>query len=744
MPSEEIQMKSVYFLRVALVATLLAVLSGISHAQGVIIPFPCERRPCPPIPIPRPQINLPSVLPVKSISIDTKISGQVATTHVEQVFKNDTVYTLEGTYFFPIPDTASVSEFSIWENGNKLVGEVRSREEARRIYEDIVRKQRDPGLLEYAGKNLLQATIFPIGPNSEKKIEITYSQILKAESATVAYSYPLGTGRNLWRGRGNMAGESVARSFGTVSGTIEIESGYGLRNIYSPTHQIDVKKIGETTARISFETKNNDNDFQLFYGTSYDEFGMTLLTHREPGKDGYFLLMLSPKDAAAEDRIVNKDIVFVLDTSGSMAEAGKMEKARAALLFGIRTLRPGDRFNVISFAGEEHLMETGLIEADSEGKKKGEVFVSKLEPTGGTNINDAMVTALKQFVKSDRPKLLVFMTDGLPTVGEQDEGKILANISKVKESDVRVFPFGFGYDVNTSLLDRLGSENSGVSDYVQPKEDLEVKVSNFFSKVSAPVLSDLDIDWDGVQVDLMYPRKVTDLFRGMQLTVIGRYKNASDLRNIRLRLMGKDAKGPRSFEYGGLDFPARSDRNAFLPRLWATRRVGWLIEQIRTNGENKELKAEIIELGTRFGIVTPYTSYLAMDGTVRAGIPPMAMSPARGAMKSGVMAVRQSVQQNSMQSNNRAVAAENGDADEILVRNSVRNQFVANKSFVNRNDVWTDLEFSEGVKLPVIKVAFGSDEYFELVGKEPGLSPYLALGDQVTVVWKGKVYMIVK
>src|SRR5438128_860274 len=178
-------------------------------AQGVIVPIVCDVRPCRPRPLPRP-MPMPNVLPVKSIQLDTKITGQVATTRVEQVFRNDTPYTLEGTYFFPIPETASIVEFSIWENGKKLTGEVRSREEARRIYDEIVRRQRDPGLLEYAGKDLFQASIFPIPPNSDKKLELVYSQILKAESGTVSYRYPLGVGRQL-------------AQVGSVSGRIELE-----------------------------------------------------------------------------------------------------------------------------------------------------------------------------------------------------------------------------------------------------------------------------------------------------------------------------------------------------------------------------------------------------------------------------------------------------------------------------------------------------------------------------------------
>lgn len=725
--------------------------SSTANAQGVIVPIICDIRPCRPRPIPQP---LPNALPVKSINLDVKVSGQVATTHVEQVFRNDTPYTLEGTYFFPIPETASIVEFAIWENGKKLVGEVRSREEARRIYDEIVRRQKDPGLLEYAGKDLFQASIFPIPPHSDKKLELTYTQVLKADSGTVAYRYPLGTGRNLWQRhpvetvRQNMP----QQQFGTVSGTVEIVGKEALRNIYSPTHQIDIKRKNETTATLSFETKNNDSDFQLFYGLGNGDFEMSLVTYREPGKDGYFLLMLSPKDNISEKELVSKDIVFVLDTSGSMADEGKMDKARKALLFGIRTLRDGDRFNVINFAGEEHLMERGLIAANAEGRKRGEEFVNKLRPSGGTNINDALIASLKQFENGDRPKMLVFMTDGLPTVGETKVEKIISNLKSEKKSDIRIFPFGFGYDVNTTLLDRIGSENSGISDYVQPKEDLEIKVSNFFAKVSSPVLSDLELDFGPVLTEYTYPRKLTDLFRGMQLTIIGRYKNTNDLNNIALKLTGKSGKESRDFTYNDLDFPIRSEGNDFLPRLWASRRVGWLLEQIRANGETKETRDEVVELGTRYGLVTPYTSYLATDGSM-ANISRNAPTAgqflldgrSRAAEKSGAGAVALSTQQNTMQMNVQVTAVEEkSDRDQVVLRNSMNNQFVANKNFINQSSVWVDSEFSETSKLPETQLKFASDEYFALVTREPELARYLSLGEQVVIVWRGKVYRITK
>src|SRR2546421_2630423 len=577
---------------------LLAFVTAPADAQGVIVPGPCTR--CPDGPRP---VQLPRALPVKSITIDTKISAQVATTHVEQVFRNDTDATLEGTYFFPIPEAASVAEFAIWNGDQRLVGEVRSRDEARRIYNDIVRRMRDPGLLEYAGHDLFQASIFPIPPHSDKKLELTYTQVLKAEGGTVAYRYPLGTGRQ------------IVPSIGTVSGRVEIEGREAVRNVYSPSHEIEVTRKGGRQARVSFESKEGaePQDFQLFYTLSDADFGMTLLTHREPGKQGYFLLTISPKDDVAEAEYAAKDIVFVLDTSGSMAEAGKMEKARAALLFGVRSLRAEDRFNVINFAGEGHLMSAELGQADAAGKSRGEEFINQLRPVGGTNINGALLAAMRQVERSERPRMLVFLTDGRPTVGETNVGRIVENARRERVAGVRLFTFGVGYDVNTALLDKLAAAEGGVAEYVEPKEDLEVKVSNFFTKINHPVLTDLALDMGGVETDLIYPREMPDIFRGTQVTLIGRYRNQYDLRSAVLRLTGRTGASARTFTYEGVDFPVTEERNDFLPRLWATRRVGWLMEQIRTNGEQKELTDEIVDLGTRYGIVTPYTSYLAVE-----------------------------------------------------------------------------------------------------------------------------------
>jgi Ca-activated chloride channel family protein len=729
-------------MRVLLVFFVFSGLATVASAQGVIVPGPCRH-----CPDPRPPA-LPRALPIKSIKIDTKISSQVATTHVEQVFRNDSNFTLEGTYLFPIPESASVAEFAIWDGDRRLVGEVRTREEARRIYDEIVRRQRDPGLLEYAGKDLFQASIFPIPPHSDKKLELTYTQVVRAEGGTVSYRYPLGTGRQLTQ-------------IGSVAGRVEVESKEPLRNVYSPTHVIEVKRSSDRRSLVSFESGKEAQDFQLFYTISKEDFGLTLLTNREAGKNGYFLLMISPKDDWSEQEYSAKDVVFVVDTSGSMAEEGKMEKARAALLYGVRILRSQDRFNIISFAGEEHLMEVGMIAADARGRARGEAFVKSLKPVGGTNINQSLLAALRQFIDSERerPKMLVFMTDGLPTVDETNVNRIVDNVRKAIKPGVRLFTFGVGYDVNTTLLDKLASDNGGVADYVEPKEDLEVKVSNFFSKVNYPVLTDVQLDMGGAQTDLIYPRGIPDVFRGSQVTLIGRYSNPDDLKSVQLKLTGRSGGVTRTYTYANLSFPLRSDANEYLPRLWATRRVGWLMEQVRSNGEQKELRDEIVDLGTRYGIVTPYTSYLALENTANVtslnaqpivtdsvnvartttlgglsgGVAPSSSPSPKMRATTGSVAVQQSKAARAQQE---AAFAKDDDTRTDVVRR------VEGKTFYLIDGVWTDSEFKAGSGLPETTLTFGSDEYFELLKRNPKLGSYFSLGEKVVVVLEGRVYRV--
>ncbi|HZT57349.1 MAG TPA: hypothetical protein VFA21_01870, partial [Pyrinomonadaceae bacterium] len=328
-----------------------------------------------------------------------------------------------------------------------------------------------------------------------------------------------------------------------------------------------------------------------------------------------------------------------------------------------------------------------------------------------------------------------------------------------------------GYDVNTALLDKLAADNGGVAEYVEPKEDLEVKVSNFFTKINHPVLTNLALDMGGVQTDLIYPREMPDLFRGSQITLIGRYRNEYDVRNAVLRLTGRTGAAARTFTYENVNFPMTEDGNDFLPRIWATRRVGWLMEQIRTNGEQKELTDEIVDLGTRYGIVTPYTSYLAVEpGAVAETVTvtrdqrglsttaptnrPTAVNGRFGGIGGGARdqpapppkeAAKATTGAIAVQESKRERAAQNAmtiDGEDDALRVETGAQKVGDKTFYLRDGAWVDSEFKPEAKLPETALDFGSDEYFALIQREPQLARFFSLGERVVVVYKGRVYRV--
>ncbi|MFN0121952.1 MAG: VIT domain-containing protein [Blastocatellia bacterium] len=777
-------LKQTLFSLTALLAAILSLTPVTARAQGMIVPEPCHRcPPCRDCPVPRPippDFRMPTALRVKNIHFATKITDQIAVTHVTQVFENNTPYTLEGTYFFPLPDGVSITEFVMWDGDKKLVGEVRSREEARRIYDSIVRSRRDPALLEYAGKNLFQASIFPINPHSDKKIELTYTQSLNNENGVVGWRYPLGTGwrTNRFTEITPMHGPPAPRprpgnhAPARISAEIEISAPVNIRDVYSPSHQLSLKRDGDKRIRASFEAggERAEPDFQLYYTVSNKDLGMSLLTYREPGKDGYFMLRISPKADASEREISAKDVVFVLDTSGSMADHDKIGKARTALGQAVESLYPRDRFSIINFAGEEHLMTERLIAADSEGKKQAREFIANLRAVGGTNINDALMAAFKQITtqSSDRPRMIVLITDGQPTAGETNIAGIRKNVMKANGANLRLFTLGVGYDVNTQLLDGLAVDNRGDKDYIEPNEDIENKMGAFCAKINAPALSDVRIDFGGAQTDLVYPRAIPDVFYGSQLTLIGRYK-AGDDRKRQITLSGKFNGAERRFVFDDARFPEKQTERDFLPALWAMRRVGYLMEQITLNGESKELREEVVELGVKYNIVTPYTSYLILEpGMVanqfavgRPGVmrdrdakerrAPAAKSAGGGGgggggsyvpadanappPTSGSVAVQNSKQNVSLQKAEQVSQAPINNAQS-------QRQNVAGKNFTQQNNIWVDDESQNAKNLKEVKIKFGSDEYFALLKNEPELANYLALGQQVTVVWKGQLYQI--
>jgi Ca-activated chloride channel family protein len=580
--------------------------------------------------------------------------------------------------------------------------------------------------------------VFPIPAKGDVKIKIVYEEILEYDAGLVEYRHPL-------KCEGNRT-----KKVGQVSLAVHIESDVPIKSLYSPTHEID-KEIRTDEATCGFELNDEvpDRDFVLYYTVSEDDVGLNLLTHRPGDDDGYFMMLLSPGKLGDPDKIIAKDIVFVLDKSGSM-KGEKIEQAKGALAYCINGLNNSDRFDIVVFSTNVTSYSGGLVKASRGEKRKALDFIDDIEARGGTDVNEALMTAL-DMPKSKKPRMIVFLTDGLPTVGETDVHRILANLSDRNDS-VRIFPFGVGYDVNTLLLDQISFDHRGAVDYIKPEEDIEVKISRFYDKVSNPVLSDIGLDVRGIELSDVYPRQLPDLFDGTQLVVLGRYRGRG---SKSITLTGHVGDETKRLVYEGA-FKRRETGFSFIPRMWANRKIAYLLSEIKLHGAEEELVDEIIELSLEHGIITPYTSYLILEeGTEgdRERLSRAAPEPALDAPSTGggryeermdALAVSPPGAKKAL-SGEGAVGLSKDLADErgrtVIEREESESvRYAGGRRFVRRAGQWIDEGYRDD--MDVVEIEFLSDEYFELLHKHPEVKDFLALGEKVTFVFDNRAYRI--
>lgn len=675
---------------------------------------------------------------IRSHHVDVSIVDQVATTRVEQVFFNEGNAPAEGTYIFPLPVGAAVSDLVMWVDGKPIEARILDAGEARAIYDEIVRRMRDPALLEYVGAGAIQASVFPIQPRSEVKIEFEYAQLLPAENGLIHYQYPLRTDQ--------FTRQPVER----LSLSLSVTSREPIGAVYSPTHDLAILRDGDFAFRAGFETSGARpaTDFSLYYGLATSEISANLLAYREStDEDGTFALMITPPAEASAERVIPKDVIVVLDQSGSM-EGAKWDQARDAVKFVLEHLNAQDRFNVIAFSTGTRIYARGLQPvSEAPGAK---AWIGGLEALGSTDIDLALREAMGM-ADRERPTVVLFLTDGLPTEGVTDTPSILANVKAAAPGNVRVFTFGVGYDVDTLLLDQLYQEFRGAGTYVRPEERIDDEVSALYAKISAPVLTDLELDFGSVMVDDLFPSApLPDLFAGTQLIVVGRFRDGGD---TTITLRGTLEGQQQVYRYD-VRFPPNAGGAVFVPRLWATRKIGALLSAIRLHGEDPELVDSIVRLSIRYGIITPYTSFLITEDDIftQRGVEEAQMmfeaDAEMLAAPSGQAAVDAAESAAGLSSANAPVAAptrSSKDAGGVELPAEAGEQairYAGDRTFVWRDGMWIDTLYEADAMTPV-EVTFLSDEYFDLLALDPAIGEFLALGEQVLFVWAGTAYQIV-
>jgi Ca-activated chloride channel family protein len=697
-------------------------------ADGMIIPFPDE---------------LGGYVNVEYHRVTVEINDGYARTRVEQRFYNPYPVEVSGRYVFPIPETAAISDFRIKLDGRPQAVTNVSQGETNLYLQQAIVDHQDPTLLAYIdGESYALEVTLP--PQGAKEMILEYEEVLTPRSGLYRYLYVLGTERY------------SASNLQEVSVTVDLHSSKGLASVYSPSHAVAVERVGSNRVRATYTDWDvtPTEDFELYYATPGQEFGAGLLNYEKDGQ-GYFLLLFSPSSTAASVDSIPKDIVFVIDRSGSMS-GEKMEQAKEALQFILRQLGEKDRFSIVDFDDVVDVLDFSLLSVSGRNIQDASRYVDQLYARSNTDIERALTTGLDILAESEEreaAKVVVFLTDGLPTAGVTDEGLIAQSVRRANDGvGASVHVFGVGYDVNTHLLDRLAAENHGAVVYVEPGQSLERALTEFYSQIAHPLLTEVEIAFEGIKVSEVYPQQVPDLFVGSSLVLTGKYRPSS--RHVTVRITGQTVEGKREYA-SSFVLETHSDQ-AFIPRLWATRKVGELLDRVRVKGESEALVAEIKALGLEYGIVTPYTTLLIQgqeSGAASAANMGLYRQDLDGDGQwdynsvSGGATVKARLQNQAYQSAQQASLAQGANVANYGAKNllqvgqyAVDLELLGDQEMIDLADQSADEWVAANLKADWV-VEFGSVEYFVLA-EDKELQQVLQGGPNMVFHYKGQVIAV--
>lgn len=649
-------------------------------------------------------------LSVESFYENIEVREGIAHITIDEIFINPYDKTVEGIFLFPLPEGASVNKFSMLIDGASVQGEILEKDEARKIYENIVRKLVDPALLEYIGRNIYRASISPINPKSKVKVHIEFV-------------YPLSRIGNTYYIVSPLSGLKYSKEpVKNIVITGNIEGSKDIVSLYSPIYPIE-SEINGNRAFFTVEKTNvkPDKDLLIYFSQDIKSISATLLTYEEETEDdGYFMFILSGIQRKKESSIP-KDIVIVLDKSGSM-KGEKLKQAKEALTFIAKRLGEKDRMRIITFSSNVRTLNPGWINGDD--KKAVNNLISELQSInalGGTNIYSALSNALLINMRENAAHYVIFLTDGMPTVGIVDEKEIEKLVGD-NIKDKRLFVFGIGDDVNLEFLTRLFRKGRGQGEFILSK-NIEVSISSFYSKIEDPMLSNIQIIYPNIFYDV-YPKDLQDLFWAQNLIILGRYEKGK-AQGVDMKLRGDTSEGKEFYSFHFIIEP--DVVNDFIPYLWAARKIGYLLEEVRLNGENKEIIDSIIELSKKYGIITPYTSSLVVKDK-EAGKQPIS---AKHYLTQPVPQKREGVKYEQTLQNA-------GDMGFVSQENRIK--IIGDRVFIWKDDCWVE-EGYEGEHVNEIKMF--SAKYFKLIEKDEVLREIFSLGE-VIFKYKGNWVKIVK
>jgi len=570
--------------------------------------------------------------PLKHTAVKATISGFLARVTVTQEFENPAKDRIEAVYVFPLPARSAVDDMTIYIGQRTVRGRIKRREEARKIYEAAKSKGQLAGLLDQERPNIFTQSVANIPPGEKVKVVISYVETLKYEAGNYEFSFPMVVGPRYIPGApaGRQAGgwapdtdrvpdaskitppvaRPGARAGHDISIEVSVDAGMPIDGIAAPSHEIDTERPSPRQAVVRLRQKAviPNKDFVLRYDVAGRQIANAVLAHRGAAS-GFFTLILNPPERVAPAEATPKELVFVLDTSGSMS-GFPIEKAKEVIDLAFNGMNPRDTFNLITFAGDTHVLFPHPVPATPENLGQARAFLRSRSGRGGTEMMKAIRAALDPTDEQGHVRVVCFLTDGY--VGNDME--IIGEVKK--HPNTRVFSFGIGGSVNRFLLDKMAEEGRGEVEYVALNEDGSAAARRFHERVRSPLLTDISIEWGGLKVADVYPKRIPDLFSARPLIVHGRYSQPA--RGV-IRLRGRTAAGEFVREIA-MDLPAKEPRHDVLASLWARTRVDDLMSQdwagMQSGSPRPGIREEITQLGLDYRLMTQFTSFVAVEETV--------------------------------------------------------------------------------------------------------------------------------
>lgn len=697
---------------------------------------------------------------INEVTTNVVIKDQHASTTLDLTLHNPSNFPQEARLVIPVPDGVTVRSME-WDGvGPEPTARVLPRDEARSIYDSIVRSMRDPALMEFVGYNLVQSSVFPLQPGASQHLKMTYEQVLVADGQRIDYVLP----------------RSDAAATGDTKWTVNLtlESKQPILTVYSPSHELETKREGPGRVVVKIAGANNAQIARGAFRVSYlcekpdtADLAASFFAYPDPslgdGKGGYFLLLAAPPATQTKEERVAREVIIVLDRSGSM-RGEKIEQAKAAATQVVNGLSDGEFFNIIDYSDAINSFSSAPVKKDKESAAKAAAYIARLEAQGGTNIHDAILEALR--VKPTAPMpIVLFLTDGLPTVGERNEVKIREAAKKGNEFKRRIFTFGVGFDVNAPLLSHMAGASRAASTVVLPSEDFEVKVSQVFRRLKGPQLAFpklVQSDTAKTKLREFLPRDLPDVFEGDQILILGQYNGVEP---VDVRLTGDHASGTRDYTVR-FDPTSATTRNGHVPRLWASAKIAMLIDEIRQAGSEggvgdsrmKELTDEIVALSTKWGVLTEYTAFLATEGAER--VPGQQLHGFIGGATRETL-LRRAVESRtgsggvSQQANiqnladaaapaaSKAVAWKDADMQTVNVDEKLL--YCNGQTLYRRQNRWVDaLLLAKETEKPDREVEFGTDAYFKLADAlaAEGRQNLLAQEGEILVLCQGERVLV--